>query len=437
MKEYLSIFKINNTQSVNPQIRLILLNFFVFFLPFERFYSTFLIFPIVLLVILDFKRLAFKRLKWKLMIFQTVWILSLLGYFFATNKSTASFLIEKQLMIFIFPLLLPIAFDINSKNLKSLMISLILGSFTALLILFSYTLSSFINSSDFVFSNHLNHYFSSPISIHPTYLSIYICFAIACLLIWGKNIRDFHKYLTAILLLVVFLLVGIIFLSSRNITIITFILIAILTYPLFKKKISYLISLLCCGVIMLTFVLSNNFLKERFGLNLISEVNLSKSRELLEPRSERWKVAFELVKESPLIGYGTGDEEVKLKEKYLEHKMFISYIEGFNAHNQFLSILIKHGIIGLIIFILAFAYYVKIGVKSRNKEYLLFLSILFFAFMTENILDSNKGIFFFAFFNTVFGYYSLSLNDLKAKNRPIIWLSIHQIIGLKSKKRKL
>lgn len=40
MKEYLSAFKIEETNIVNQQIRFILLNLFVFFLPFERFYTT-------------------------------------------------------------------------------------------------------------------------------------------------------------------------------------------------------------------------------------------------------------------------------------------------------------------------------------------------------------------------------------------------------------
>src|SRR5690606_1950632 len=102
----------------------------------------------------------------------------------------------------------------------------------------------------------------------------------------------------------------------------------------------------------------------------------------------------------------TGDEVMELKKKYTEKKMFISYIEGFNIHNQYLSILIKHGIIGFLFFSFVFGYYVWVGVKSKNVVYLFFLGVLFLAFMTENILDSNKGIFYFAFFNTVLGYYS-------------------------------
>jgi hypothetical protein len=39
--------------------------------------------------------------------------------------------------------------------------------------------------------------------------------------------------------------------------------------------------------------------------------------------------------------------------------------------------------------------------------YFVFLFGICFSFLTENVLNSDKGIFFFAIFNTIFGYYAV------------------------------
>jgi len=97
----------------------------------------------------------------------------------------------------------------------------------------------------------------------------------------------------------------------------------------------------------------------------------------------------------------------------LKKNLFISYMENFNSHNQYLSYLLKHGILGFLLFVGAFVYYLRLGFKHRSFMYVAFLLLLLIGFYTENILDSNKGIVFFAFFNTFFGY--LYLNKAKTE----------------------
>lgn len=407
MKEYWSIFKIKETNSntINQQIRFLLLNLFVFFLPFERFYTTLLIYPIILLILIDFKRLNYKQITLKTLLFQVVWLLSLIGYFYSQEKNVASFILEKQLMTFIFPIILPLAFEINAGSIKKLLSSLVFGSVTALIILFTYVFVDFFSNNNFTLTNHFNHYFTAPISIHPTYLSLMVNLSIVSLLYGYKKSKI--KILNIILILI--LLAGIVFLSSRNINISTIIIVAILLYPLFRNKRYYVVSLLLTIILFVGIIASNDYLKNRFTTQLVQDISNSEERQIhiLEPRSERWKLGWELIKDKPIFGYGTGDEVAELKKKYAENNMFISYIEGFNIHNQYLSILIKHGIIGFLIFSFVFGYYIWIGIKSKDTVYLCFLGVLLLAFMTENLLDSNKGIFYFAFFNTLFGYYSI------------------------------
>ena len=103
-----------------------------------------------------------------------------------------------------------------------------------------------------------------------------------------------------------------------------------------------------------------------------------------------------------------------LLNEYKKRNMVVSYREQFNTHNQYLSILIKFGIVGLIAFLLALGYFYYLALKNENFVYLSFLIFITLGFFTENIIDANKGIFFFAFFNTLLGYNCL--NTLKQKN---------------------
>lgn len=408
------MFKINELDNVNKQFRFILINIFVFFLPFERFYTTLLIYPILLLTIIDFRRLNYKLINKEIVIFQTVWLLSFLGYFLSQDQKMASFILEKQLMIFVLPIILPLAFDITYQNIKKIMISLIFGSTVAVFVLISYMYFEITESNesvDSIFSEkYFNHNFSSPLSVHPTYLSLYLNLSLVGVLYWY---RELTKVLDKILSIIVatFLFTGIIFLSSRNVTISSVIVILILLYPLFKNKLYYLTGGLVLTITLISLIFSNSYLKERFSSQFFDDISGVRGKEVstLEPRNERWNLGIELVKESPFFGHGTGDEVLELRKKYKENKMFISYIENFNIHNQYLSILIKHGIIGFIIFILSLYYYIRIAIKTHNLIYLFFLGVLLLTFCTENILDSNKGIFYFAFFNTVLGSYSCRL----------------------------
>ena len=125
------------------------------------------------------------------------------------------------------------------------------------------------------------------------------------------------------------------------------------------------------------------YFKNRFSGELISDIKPLNKKEYVnysytEPRIERWRCAFDLIKKSPLIGYGTGDEVTMLKTEYSKKGLFISYLENFNAHNQYISYLIKCGIIGFVLFLFSFFYFLYLAIKDKNFIYLSFLIILLF-----------------------------------------------------------
>ncbi|MBD0284394.1 MAG: O-antigen ligase family protein, partial [Flavisolibacter sp.] len=119
-------------------------------------------------------------------------------------------------------------------------------------------------------------------------------------------------------------------------------------------------------------------------------------------RMERWQLAFELVKNAPLIGYGTDSEVVLLKEKYFENRLYNAYLNNLNAHNQYISFLITGGILALVVYLLTLAFGLRLAIKSKNIIFAGFIVLLLATSVSENILERNKGIFFYSFFLSFF-----------------------------------
>lgn len=422
MKNYLLNFKLVGTEKEQlEQFRFILVNIFVFCLPYDRSYSTIVLFLSIVLVLFDLSRDKIKRIPRQIWMFQIVFFLSCLGYFLSLNKHEASSIIERQLAIIIFPLLLPLLFDITKDKVETILKTTVLSSVVTTIILFInifYQLKLLHLPFSFLFSSlFINHRFSEFIGIHASYLSIYLSLAITFLIYTlSKMKRKSFKEMAIILLSLTILVLGLLFLSAKIIVIyITFLFLVAFPFTIFKKNVPYLIITVCGVATVVTLIFLNPDLKNRYIKSTQTDLNTSYLEgEINEPRVQRWKLGFEVAKEAFLLGNGTGDERDLLQEKYKENLLTISYVERFNVHNQFLSILIKHGIIGFLIFIVAFGYYMRIAIKDENLMYLFFLLGLLFFFSVENVLDANKGIFYFAFFNTLFGYSCLyNLKDRK------------------------
>ncbi|HWJ28287.1 MAG TPA: hypothetical protein VNS32_17210, partial [Flavisolibacter sp.] len=73
-----------------------------------------------------------------------------------------------------------------------------------------------------------------------------------------------------------------------------------------------------------------------------------------------------------------------------------------NAHNQYLSFLIKGGIIAIAIFLVTLIIGFKKAIRYKSAIFISFLVCISVVSISENILDVNKGIFFYSFFLSFF-----------------------------------
>lgn len=116
-----------------------------------------------------------------------------------------------------------------------------------------------------------------------------------------------------------------------------------------------------------------------------------------------WKCGFTIIDRHPLAGVGTGDVQDSLQAAYEERQFyFASRFNQYNAHNQYIQNMIGNGVAGLIA-ILAVIFIPLFWPVQNNLRAIYVPFILLFAIisLSEVVLDINKGIIWYAFFNSL------------------------------------
>lgn len=242
--------------------------------------------------------------------------------------------------------------------------------------------------------------FERILDIHHTYLAMYILFFINFLLIiffdGYKNNNTLKKAIYTIAISLGFL---IIFMLNSKVSIVIFAVIVGGYLIISFSKNNALKYLLVFLILTLCIVVFNN------------KLNIS-YKNALDFRQEIWVQSVNSIKENIFFG------NLKMLEKdVLNYKHYISgkyYLmdSDLNTHNQYLSILLKYGIIGFLILMLYPVNLVntlnKSTTKKTMKEVVGFVVILLMIFYIENVLDRHHGIVFFAIF---YNYYLVAIQN--------------------------
>ena len=379
-------------------------------LPFDRIYSELALISLFIHTLIHLKnsRLTFSVTKTALLPV-SIYLLTCLGTIYSPKISQAFFEWQIQLSILLFPVIVVLTnLDIN-KYIINLLFILGLSCVCTVLYLF-------LNALTVISYHHLpvntifsaafiNQNFTLPIDLHATYFSMYIALSITVIIhLLTLAVKKGQKMFLSICLIVLF--AGVLPLSSRSVLISLFIIISFLIPFIYLKKnrrIRFISFSVVISAIALAFITANHTFHTRYITDLKEDLTESViNNNLLEPRAVRWACAFELIKASPVTGYGTGSEVFLLKDVYFRHHYYSAYINELNAHNQYLSIWIKTGIFGLLIYLLVLYKGFYKAVQQRNLFFCAFMVLITITGFAENILDVNKGIFFFACFFSLF-----------------------------------
>jgi len=387
---------------------------FLLSLPFDRFYSHLILASLAIHTIIQFKKMSAKPLlTWRTVVLQSVFWVTLISTVYTINLKQS--LLEWELYLPV--LLLPLIFCFNPIDLKKyrsqLFLIFALGCTATIIYLYFDALATIrhyhLPLSAILSHSFTNHNFSEPIDMHATFLSLQVAIALIYLLsrLIGEKLPASSKIFYIICCLI--LSTGIIQLSSKSVFGALFLVINFaIPYFLMRKsrrKWHFLVSgVLSCMVLLGIF----NFhaLRDRYWVELKEDLSPSFAGQTVEPRLERWKIAADLISHSPVIGHGAGSEIELLQEKYFAKKFYSSYLHRLNAHNEYLSFLIKTGICGLAVYLATLLYGFKKAIHKRDVVFFSFMILIAVVSLSENVLDADKGVMFYSFFFSLFVFAS-------------------------------
>lgn len=113
-----------------------------------------------------------------------------------------------------------------------------------------------------------------------------------------------------------------------------------------------------------------------------------------------WNAAYELITRNFWLGTGTGDVKMAFENIYDEIEVNLEQKFRLRAHNQYLTFWVSFGLLGIIYFISLFALPFTQG--RISYLYTAFLLIAAISCLTEDTLETQAGVTFFAFFYGLF-----------------------------------
>ena len=354
---------------------------------------------------------AFKQ-KW-IWVFSIPFLLTLIGFLYSEDTHLGGFMIEKRLSIFLFPIL----FFALSKwlNRSVVMDGIVLGGITSLLGCFTQSLYLYqtgVGGTELFYSDLLAY----PLYGQAVYLSFMINTWIVLIVYQMINKEGVigKSKLVSIILIVVLLIFH--FLLASRMSMLVLLLVAGLFFVFWGvRKIGMaksigILSISTLIVIAMAFIFPktlNRFRNvDKFEYNYENKSPLNhfnaEYNELnwtgITVRLAIWNAIVEDLKfPEAFIGKGSGDVESTLLSSYTKRNFHLALEHNFNTHNQYLDFLLSTGVFGMLFLLGSMLLLLVYGLKTGNYVFAFFVVIVLFTMMTENILNRNMGIVFYAF----------------------------------------
>lgn len=240
-------------------------------------------------------------------------------------------------------------------------------------------------------------------SIHPIYASILICIAIIfSLFLWLEKPNPIKLTLLVVINLV---LISFLLLYSKKGPLFALAVVFSLFIIFQKRKQFFLPSIfILFSLIILIVIIPRT--RERFS-ELVAIENVKSAKQTsTNIRYSIYETTLNLINENKLLGYGIGDYNDTLHNQFQKEGAQALLGKKYNAHNQYLSLMLSGGVIILFVFLTVLGINLVYAIRFDNQ--LLILLIVFYGIImfTENILERESGVIYFAFLISFFALFN-------------------------------
>lgn len=357
------------------------------------------------------KEMFFKSINTKEIyaVYLLIFIIQALSISYATNKELAFETVKEQIVFFILPItFINLKDQISRKNLRvtflGLFSSVLLTLIVAIYNLFYISLIGDIQLSDFFRESFME---KGVYTIHVPYFSLLIVFLITATVKFPffKN----EKNNRVIKLAVFIVLTSSLFFLSGIMSLVIFCLFSAVLF--FKRKYSIYLKIGSTVAVAVLLFFSFNYIKNTNRIEIVqgSEHIAYRAQKFLNSndpvRKANWKSVFKVISNNVILGAGAdGGLELLQKERSVLSE---SYINKHNAHNEFLEIILRHGLIGIGIYLLLLSKLIQKAWQENNYFLKWFLVVFVISGITESYLQRQVGLTFFSFFSLLLYNYKL------------------------------
>jgi hypothetical protein len=313
-----------------------------------------------------------------------------------------------RLSLIVFPLVLFFPGEMIKSKIKTLQKIYIFSTLAYLIFCYGYAIYRSVDydAGQWIFNPHpkdfwLNYFYGADllINMHPSYFSIYALLALFMAIENFLDIENNTKSRIIWILVGLFLLISQYFISSRAGLLASIILIpSFLIFNLRKFAKRKYIGIIVIGsfLVLIPIIFKNQRFDYFFGKILNTKVDYERKE---DPRIEIWESSLPLIQRNLLFGVGIGDVRSELVKEYQKIGADQMIQERYNAHNQYLEVIIENGIIGFMIFMYLLGYMFYISLNQRNLVYAFFILLICTFFIFETVLYRMAGIIFFSLFS--------------------------------------
>lgn len=407
----------------NTNIYILLLSLVAFTIPMPMLANNIaIILLIIFWLVLCFKRQIKSPNIKDILILTIPFTLLIIGAVYTSNMHQLNMEITKSLPFLLLPIILfTTPTEISTESFKTILKSFVFGNIIVSLYLFlTICKTIYIKSFSVETLYGLTHQgLSEHVNMNAIYLAAYIGLSLLIVVYFQLEKRSRTSMMNKMLffattMLFIFILI---FLSSRTVLLSTMIIMAILCFCHYYKKhnifkLAIIIISVAGAAILVTFTI-NPVLKWRTEslLEMQDVSQIDGKEEGIKMRKKLWDASVEVFKNNWLFGVGTGDFKDELENVYKKNDYRIQYRMHMNSHNQYISYLVSHGIIGLSMFLMYLIYSLILFRKKKRLFFLLTMLFFMMCLTTESYLYTNKGVIFLAFFVTLMVKHSTDIDD--------------------------
>ena len=343
----------------------------------------------------------------------SIYLLILVTLFYTSNSEYAAKKLLGMASFIVFPFVFSLFKEEEGKSLFK-HLQLFLTIYVVGVFLYNVVPFIWFYASHYTWDGMMRHFITlirthmGKFNIHPIYMSMHCSIAILFSFYILRELKSKWK-IAAILGIDITLVLFLLLYAKKGPLIALMIVFSLFVVFQRKQKLLKPYLLAITTLIFLTIAIPNtrNKFVELLKIEHLDQGNVTSTN----IRYTIYETAQKLVVESPLIGYGIGDYNYTLIDQYKKDENQLLYEGRYNAHNQYLSLLLIGGIILLVAFVFMVGINLIFAIRYNNQLLILLLVFYGIVMFTENILEREAGIIFFTFFLNFFSLKSLYVSE--------------------------